>query len=222
MEFTEFLSELVSIGNLPITILMGLVVCYWLMVIVGVFGMDAFDIDLGLDADFEIDLDVDPGFDADGSGLFGGLLAFMHLGDVPSMIVGSLFVVFLWTCTVASNFGFNTQHNVLVSLAFVIPNILISLLATKAILWPFFNLFKGEEIKVETRENMIGLQGVVKTTEITDSFGQLEIQIDGPAIVINARTFSAERLAKGDCAKIVAYNSANDTFTVSLSKWEKD
>ena len=220
MEFTEFLEELVSVVNLPVTILMGMVVLYWLMVILGVLGMDAIDFDLGMDAD--LDLDVDPGLDADAGDLFGGALAFMHLGEVPVMIVGSLVVFFMWLLTVGSNMSINADQNIWLSVGLVIPNIIISLLLSKAIIWPFLTMFKSDQTQVETRENMIGLKGIVKTSEVTEKFGQVEIEIDGPAIVINARTLSGEQLAKGDCAKIVAYNSANDTFTVSLSKWEKE
>ncbi len=220
MEFTEFLRELVTIANLPITILMILVVLYWLMVILGVLGMDAIDLDLGMDAD--VDLDLDPGLDADAGGIFGEALAFMHLGEVPVMIVGSMVVFFMWLLTVASNLVLNAEHSVWVSVAFVVPNVIISFLVSKAIIWPFLHIFKNDESLVQTRENMIGETGVVKTSQVTEKFGQVEIQIDGPAIVINARTRAGEQLAKGDCAKIIAYNSANDTFTVCLSKWEKE
>ncbi len=219
MEFTEFLNELISLANMPVTILMGMVVLYWLMVILGVLGMDAIDLDLDLDADLGIDGDF--GIDGDAGGVFGEALAFMHLGDVPVMIVGSLVIFFMWLLTVASNFLVNTDHSVWLSVGLIIPNIVISLMVSKALIWPFLHMFKSDPSQVDTRENMIGVSGIVKTTEITETFGQVEIQIDGPAIVINARTIPGERLAKGDCAKIVAYNSANDTFTVSLSKWEK-
>ena len=216
MEFTEFYQEIISTVNLPFTILMGLVLLYWLLVIVGVLGMEAFDFDLDIDAD----MDLDAGLEAGPGGAFGEALAFMHLGEVPIMIVGSILIFFMWICSVLSNYYVNTEHNVLFSFLFLIPNIGISLLMTKAIIWPFMLGNRDQEELVKTREDMIGVRGVVKTSEITESFGQVEIENDGPAIVINARSRKGERLVKGDCAKIEAYNSANDTFTVSLSKWE--
>lgn len=214
----EFFHEAISIANLPITILMGVVLLYWLMVILGVLGMDAIDLDFGADAD----LDIDPGLDADAGGVFGEALAFLHIGEIPVMIIGSIVVFFMWTLSLISNYYLNSGDSILLAVAFLIPNVLISVLVTKGMVWPFLHVFKNDQTLVDTRENMIGGKGVVKTSEVTENFGQVEIKIDGPPIVINARTRSGERLVKGDCAKIIAYNSANDTFTVSLSKWEKE
>lgn len=217
MEFAEFFKELVTLVNLPVTIMMGLVILYWLMVILGVLGMDAIDFDLGVDAD--LDLDLDPGLDAEHVGAFGESLTFLHLGEVPAMIVGSILVFFMWILTVLSNHYLNTGDSLLLGLVFALPNVIISVVVTKGFLWPFLNVFKNDQTMTETRENMIGVTGVVMTSEVTEKFGQIEIQIDGPPIVINVRTDNGEKLAKGDNAKIVAFNSANDTFTVRLSKW---
>ena len=216
MEFTEFFKELITLANLPVTIMMGMVVLYWLMVILGVLGMDAIDLDLGMDAD----LDFDPGLDASPDGMFSEALTFMHMGEVPAMIVGSIVVFFMWILTVLSNHYINSEQNLLFAFLFIVPNLLISLIATKALIWPFVNIFKSDQTMVETRENMIGLTGAVMTSVVNDKFGQIEIQIDGPPVVINARTQTGEELAKGDNAKIDAYNPVNDTFTVSLAKWE--
>lgn len=220
MEFAEFFKELITLVNLPVTIMMGMVVLYWSMVILGVLGMDAIDFDLGVDAD--LDLDLDPGIDAEPASAFSEVLGFLHLGEVPAMIVGSLLVFLMWILTVLSNHYLNSEQSLILGLLFALPNLFISVMVTKAFLWPFLNVFKTDQTTVETRENMIGVKGVVMTSEVTGTFGQLEIQIDGPPVVINARTNDGEKLAKGDYAKIVAYNLANDTFTVTLSKWGKE
>jgi hypothetical protein len=68
---------------------------------------------------------------------------------------------------------------------------------------------------------MIGRIGMVKTSEITNAFGQIEVTHDGPPVVLNARTNPKERLVQGDAAKIISYNATNDTYLVQLSKWEK-
>ena len=72
----EFLQECILPVNLPLTILMGLVLSYWLMVIVGVLGLDVIDLDLDLDAD--VDLDLDTGVDAEvDGGLFGDAMRYI-------------------------------------------------------------------------------------------------------------------------------------------------
>ena len=59
----EFFYECVNYVNLPATTLMIMVLLYWLMVMIGVFGMDSFDFDLDVNPD--VGLDVDLGLDAD-------------------------------------------------------------------------------------------------------------------------------------------------------------
>ncbi len=217
----EFLQECVMPVNLPMTVLLGLVLAYWLLIIVGVLGMDAFDLDLDLNAD--VDLDVDAGVDTDVHGsLFAGALKFLHLGDVPVMIVVSIFVFAMWFFTVVSNHYLNADARWGISVLWMVPNLIVSLLLTKVILLPLVSVFKHVETPPVNFENMIGLKGVVKTSQVTEKFGQVEIRIDGPPLVINARTTGKRNLAKGDLAKIVAYNKGSDTFTVELSKWEKE
>jgi len=216
---TEFLKECFLTANLPATALLLLVLGYWLMVIVGVLGMDAFDLDLDLEGDF----DVDGGLDGDvHGGPLSVFLEFMYLGEVPVVIVGSFFVLFMWIVTMMSNHYLNSAFSFWVMLMWIVPNIIISLLLTKFAISPFSKMFKNYDKLVDTREYMIGQIGMVKTSEVTDKFGQLEIAQDGPPLVINARTRPGIKLGNGDAARILSYNSNDDTYLVELSKWEKN
>ena len=212
----EFLQELVSSVNLPITVLLGLTLCYWMLVILGVLGAEAIDFDFGLDAD------IDVGMDADADGLFGDALHFMHMGDTPVMIIGTVFVFFLWICTVVSNHYLNSDCSYWLSAIYLVPNLIVSLLLTKLVIMPLVAMSKHDYKAEFKREEMIGMAGVVKTTEVNETFGQIEIFSDGPPIVVNARTSGGPHLSKGDRAKIVSYDSNKQTFTVELSKWEKE
>ena len=213
----DFFQECIAPVNLPVTILLGLVVAYWLMVIVGVLGMDA--IDLELDADFDLDGGIDANVDA--GSIVGDFFRFMHMGDVPIMIVISFFAISMWVVTLISNHFFNPSFSWLVTGFWILPNLLVSLLATKIIVMPFATLFHHEHDMQLERQEMIGKIGIVKTTELTETFGQIEVLHDGPPIVVNARTQPHTTLAQGDTAKIISHDSENDTYMVQLSKWEK-
>ena len=218
---SEFLKECFMTVNLPVTVMLLTVLGYWLMVIVGVLGLDALDLDFGADADVDVDLDADVDADIDG-GWFGSAVEFLYLGDVPVVIVGSFFVVFMWISTLLSNHYLNEQHSILVMAIWLIPNVIVSLLLTRAAIMPFATMFKNYDKTDFTRENMVGKIGIVKTSEVTSEFGQIEIQQAGPPMVINVRTQPGTRLRQGDAAKIVSFNDMNDTFLVELSKWEKE
>ena len=61
----ELLQACVSLANLPYTILLGLVLLYWVSVIVGVFDLDSGTPDMDADADLDMDADADVDMDAD-------------------------------------------------------------------------------------------------------------------------------------------------------------
>jgi len=214
----EFFNECILPVNLPVTILLGLVLAYWLMVIVGVFGMDMIDFDL--DGDFGLEGGIEA--DVDAGSLVGDFFRFMHMGDVPVMIVVSFFVVSMWIVTIITNHYFNTDFSWLITGFLIIPNLIVSLLATKLVVMPFATMFRHENDIELDRQEMIGRVGLVTTSEITDVFGQIEVAHDGPPVALNARTTPGQPLAQGDAAKIISYNAANDTYLVQLSKWEKE
>ena len=214
----EFINECIQPVNLPVTILLGLVLMYWLMVIIGVFGMDVIDLDL--DGDFDIEGGIDTNVDT--GSVLGDFFRFMHMGDVPVMIVVSFFVVSMWIVTIITNHYFNTDFSWLITGFLIVPNLIVSLVATKIVVMPFATMFQHENDIELDRQDMIGRIGVVKTSEITHLFGHIEVAHDGPPVVLNARTGPDENLAQGDAAKIISYNAANDTYLVQLSKWEKE
>ena len=247
----EFFHECVNYVNLPATTLMIMVLLYWLMVMIGVFGMDAFDFDLdvnpdvGLDVDIGIDADI--GVDADfgvdahtgvdaapATSLAGGssttgndgflrsVFEFFYLGEVPIVIIATFLVLFFWIATFVTNHLFNMDQQFLTSMLWLTPNIVISLALTRFTMIPFAIVFKKPPPENTTREEMYGLIGRVTTSEVTENFGQMEItQNNEPEMTINIRTMPGEKLGKGDAAKIISFDNSNGTFLVELTKWEK-
>ena len=69
---------------------------------------------------------------------------------------------------------------------------------------------------------MYGVIGQITTSEVTDTFGQMEINSENePEMRVNVRTNPGETLSRGDAAKIISFNNSNGTFLVELTKWEK-
>ncbi|HMP78536.1 MAG TPA: DUF1449 family protein [Pirellulaceae bacterium] len=195
--------EMLQPINLVPTILLLLAAAYWVLVFIGVVADDWFDID----------------FDgAEGSTPWMGAFKFLHFGDVPAMIVVSLFIVFFWASTIISNHYFNPTLSVWVVAFLLIPNIVVSILVTKGLLFPTVKLFaKLSPPQSHDKANFVGRLAVVNTSEISEEFGQIAIQHDGPPIVFNARCFGS-RPRKGDVVEIVEYQPVTDTFVVRLSK----
>ena len=130
---TEFLNEIVNYVNLPVTLLLCMILLYWLMIMLGVFGFDSFDFDFDADADVALDAD---GFGVDTStgtpeaastsfggsttsgneGVFRAVFEYFYLGEVPIVIIGSFFIFYLWILTVITNHFFNTDQQLITAL----------------------------------------------------------------------------------------------------------
>lgn len=249
----EFLQETVNYVNFPVTVLLIGMLLYWLMVIVGVVGMDGIDfgldfdadVDIGLDVDPGIDVDVDPGIDVDAD-LVGGsidgapqtslgsgssttgsdsalrtLFEYFYLGEIPIVIVASFFVFYLWMATIVTNHYTNPNQSFLIAAAWLLPNIFVSLVLLRYSMMPVAILFRKPPPENKTRDELLGLTGRVTTSEVTESFGQIEIKRgDEPEIVLNVRARPGKSLVKNDLARVMAYNNEDGTFIVEYTKLE--
>ena len=224
----DFIYETVNYVNLPVTLMLLAMLAYWLMVMIGAAGMD-MDIDLDMDPGVDMDLDAD----ATGSSLGGGssttgsdgflrtVFEFFYLGEIPIVIILSFAMMFFWILTITTNHYTNPNQYAWIAFAWIIPNLIVSLILMRITMIPFAILFRKPPPEDRSRDVMIGLIGRVTTSEVTDRFGQLEIRPPNePEILLNVRTPSGTTLAKNDVAKIISFNSIDGTFGVELSKWE--
>jgi len=180
----ELIQESITSYNLPLTVLLGLVLLYWLTAALGVVD---FDTSMDLDLDLDLDGDADTNGDASSLSVFGGFLKFMNADRVPVMIVVSLLVVFLWMVALALNFYFNEPRSYGLAMAYLIPNFIGSTVATKIATIPLRSMFEKVGMQGETHEPVVGRTGVVKSATISDSYGQVEIPTGSSPLLVNAR-----------------------------------
>ena len=219
----EFFENCVSPAMLAPTVLLGLCLLYWILVIVGVLGMEAFDFDVDPAVDVDPSIDVDGGVDVDAGGHGGFVvesLKFFHLGDVPLMIVLSIFALSFWGANYAANQYFNPEWRGWFSVLWFGPSLLVGLVITKLILMPSARIFAFKDNAAIDRERLIGQKAIVTTSEVSESFGQASIQQDGPPIVLNVRVEKGDSFQQSDVVKIINYNKESDTFLVKSADFE--
>jgi hypothetical protein len=196
----EVFQEAVSPVNLPLTIVLGALIGYWLLVMVGMF-------DLGGDSPEMLD----------GQEVFGGwfssLANFLNVGEVPSMLVATLLVMSLWTISMVMNHYLNDGSLALAALL-LIPNLAVSLYITHLVTKPFRALFRKLNHQGEEHLPLIGRTCVIATSEVNDHFGQAIIETKGAPLLIHARTADGSVLRKGDTALIINKDLEKHTFTV--------
>ena len=222
----DFFYEVLRPVNLPFTALMAVVTLYWLLVLLGALDFDSepsldlhsHDVDInGAAGAHDIDHAGAGGHDL---GAFKSLLQFLNFGNVPSMIIVSVMVVCMWTVSLLSNRYFNSSTifdhgSALIALGLLVPNLIITALVTKAVTAPLKKLFAALNKEYEEHKPVVGRTCTILTSEVTDKFGQAQIDTNGAPLVINVRTYGEAAFAKGESALIIKEDKEHNLFTVA-------
>lgn len=202
--------------QLLLSLLLALVVCYWLLVLMG-----ALDFEADLPEDISLDGDAPSGADTShGHGLStgGAWLAtgrFLGFSQVPLVVWLSFLVLFLWFGSLMLNEWYNQTGSVQRAALLLLPNLLGSLIVTKLVTLPVAKLFKAMGDADSEAEEVIGRIGVVVSTEADASYGQLEITTANVPLLINVRTQpDAAPLKRGTPAKVIAAGPDNVFYLI--------
>lgn len=215
---TDLLKESLTIYTLPVTILLVLCLLYWVMVMLG--ALDTDSIDLGMDAPGDLshgagDLhghgDVAGGDASHGNG--GGLehhthwlsntLRYFNLVEVPIMVLVSIGALFTWLIQVNLNYWLNDHDASLMGFGFLALSMIASAFVTKVVTTPLIPLFRQLNQGMKAIE-LIGEEAIVKSGQINESYGQIEVSKDGAPLILNARVAEGgEPHFKGE--KVIIY-----------------
>lgn len=212
----ELYQEATAPHNLPLTLLLGAVVLYWLLVLAGILDFDLDILEIG-----DVAADVGDAADAHHGHLGGLWLSFgraLGFAKVPILIWGSFFSLFLWAGNVALNFYYNGspgERSMSTAALLFVPGVLGSLVVTKIITLPLGRLFTAMAESAAENVQVIGQTGVVVTAEATDQFGQLQIGNEGAPVLLNVRlTPGVASLKKGAPAKIITVSPDGKFYVI--------
>lgn len=217
----ELWNAALSAVNLPYTFLLGLVLLYWISVILGALDLSALDFDVDADVDVDMDVDLDMDVDADvdsdldaGGGWFATALNFFNFGKVPFMIIMTVVIVSSWAMAVVSNHYWG-NYDWLFALAMVGPILFVSLLLAKFLTAPLVPLF--EQINKASKPiDYVGLNCRLLLPADHEKFGQAEVTIDGDSLLIHVKTAQPGlRLQTGDRAVVIGKTPDKQFYLVS-------
>ena len=219
----EFIYEALRPVNLPFTVMMAVVTFYWILVGLGALDFHsepALDMgDVGHDVHVDGHADVHHGgevsHDVHDVGAVKSVLQFLHFGDMPSMIIISVMALSFWTCSMLGNHYFNSDGSFLRTIVLFLPNLVITGFVTKVATLPLKKLFKELNRDVEEYRPVVGRTCTILTSEVTDRFGQAQVDTSGAPIVINVRTYGETTFSKGESALIIKEDKENNVFTVA-------
>jgi hypothetical protein len=213
----DALSSFFNAVNLPATMLLILVLFYWSLVIFGMLDLGVFDFDWNFEPTAPTDGVPDISSATVGvGGAFKALLGFFYLGRVPTMFLVSVFALIFWTATVSTNLYLNPNAEMSRGLWLWAPIMAGSLILSKVFFWPFLAFFdEMTKNHGELENTLVGKMATVSTSEVTETFGQITIEQQGPPIVLNARAAAMDRFAKGEVVQILSHDSQSNTYLIA-------
>jgi hypothetical protein len=195
---SEFLSAILAFPTVLFTIPLGVVLLYWLLVLLGALDLELFDV-LG-DADGDVDGDGDT-----------GVLDVLGLGGVPATFALSLLVFLSWIlCFVASQAlgvegGLAGAATAALSFGAALP--LAGLVVRP--LRRFFQMDRAVE-----NPSLVGKVCTVTTLRVDERYGQAEIPDGGAGLLVQVRSARRDNgLRRGDQA--IVYEYRDEVFWVS-------
>lgn len=219
---SELISEAFRLVNFPFTVLLGVMIGYWLLVAFG-----ALDSDFGSDVGGNHDLDMEHHIEGhhaghhEGGSWWTSSLKFINLGDVPFLVVMTFLTLSMWTFSLISNRYWNPDGSALLAMAFLFVNLAVSVVVTRYITMPLKPIFRALNKQVSKPIVLVGKHCKITTTEATGAFGQAEITTDGSALLINVRVLNDEVLQRGDVAVIVREDADARIFFVTANPLPK-
>jgi hypothetical protein len=210
----ELFQEALSLHNLPLTAMLGMVVFYWLLVMVGALDFDLDFFDGGADAP---DLSVH----SSGGTLGGAMLTagrVFGFTQVPIAVWGSFFALFLWVFGLILNYRFNGEpgnRDLATAALLLVPNGLVSLVLTKIVTLPVAKFFGAMANADSESQTIQGQTGIVMTTVLDDQYGQVQVDHSGAPALVNARLHPGQQpLQKGDRVRVLESSPEGSIYYV--------
>jgi hypothetical protein len=211
------------------TVLLGVVLVYWLLVIAGAAQLDA----LGEGA---ADGAIDGALEGHGDGLadapghagpagaehqvegtLSGLLAALRLRAAPATVVLSSIIVFSWVLSMAGMLAVEAlvprELAVPVRASLLVLAPLLALLPTSLAMRPLAPLFTVA--RAAAHADFVGKVCTVRTGTVTERFGEAQVEDGGAGVVVRVRVATGESLSRGEQAVIVGYDEQRQEFTVA-------
>jgi len=233
----EVLRLALSFPGVVYTVLLGVVLVYWLFVVIGAINLGDGSADGHFDGIGDHGADVGDvghhGADvADGGGDGGdvgdgdgdasegspvaALIHALHLRSVPATVIFSLIITFSWlVCTVAMQLVSRAAPSgslSLLSWAVLAGSPILALPLTSFSARPLVKVFAHRS--ATSHSDLIGKTCVVRTGTVTSTFGEASLEDGGAGLVLRVRVDRELPVKRGDQMLIVEWDRERESFLV--------
>jgi hypothetical protein len=207
----QFLAIALSMPTVVFSVLLILMLIYWLSVIVGALEIDLFG--AHGPGDGVADGLAHAGH---GHGLFSALAGWLNLRRAPVTVVSSALVIYGW---IFSYFGmlwlprwFGGVSGLVWSVSVSVGACVVSLLLTSLTIRPLGPMFEVHTRRAQ--ETMVGKEVVVKTLTVGASHGQASFDDGGAGLLLKVRCLRENGLTRGARALVIDYNEREHVYLV--------
>lgn len=229
----NFLTLIFSEVNIILTILLMILVAYWILT--SVSGID-FDYDFDVDIDVDADMDMDA-MDA-GSMDFEDIssaevdrthvvnkrrkplkwwqvfLIYFNFVGLPFMFTFTVWIFFWWLITLTATSITGSYNNAFGFLLFFIA-IIPAFIVTKVATTPFKSFFKNLNKDGDKAVDFLGRNALLLSTISGNKMGNAEVMADGSAMSIYVKSLDGSELKYHDSVLIIKQSENKEYFFVS-------
>ena len=203
----SFINAVVAYPTAIYTALLGAVLFYWVLALIGLVDFESSGIDLDLHADSSVN---------DLGSLAGFMIAF-GLEGVPFSIVVSLLVLSSWTLSCLAGMWLlplvpTTLLQMLAGTAVLLASGAIALPITARLLRPTKRLFVTHN--AVSNAGLVGMACVVTTASVDEQFGYAEVKRRGAGLNVRVWARTPNSLSKGSNARIAEYDAAGERYLI--------
>jgi hypothetical protein len=211
----DFLVTTLSYPTVIFTVLLGVAIVYWTLVIVGAMGIDVLDLDF--EADGAAEGASEGAAEGAADGALHGLLHALRLREAPMTLVLSLVFVWAWFLSHVGSLLFAPMVSFLPS---SVTGTLVGVVAlvaalpmTSLCLAPFRKLFEPQ--RQITRQDLVGKIVRVSTGRVDGAFGTATADDGGAGLIVQVRCDADNDLGRGDKALVLEWDAEREAYEVT-------
>lgn len=215
----EVLATTLAFPTVLLTVPLGVVLLYWLLVVAGAFELPSHGAHDGIDlGGADGGLHGDAGHDGIGDGAEGlaALLTALHLRSAPITVVLSVLVLVAWLLCAASvplvAQATGGHPGWLIGLGVLLAALLVALPLTSLLVRPLGGLFVVHQAR--RHEDLLGRECTVETGRADNKFGQARLEDGGAGLLLQIRCDGPGVLKRGDRALLLYWDEARQAYAV--------
>lgn len=200
---------------LPATLLLAGVMLYWLISLFGITADDAASDHVGSsDNEASISEASNNGQSHLAAEIASATLRFLNAKGVPFMVVMSILITYLWGSLVFGSMNLPPSLPML-SVILSVGSLVVAIILTSITAIPLKPWYAKLKFEDEPLIPIVGRVGTVRSNEITNQFGQVEVQDKHGPMFINARLAEGqENLTKNSEVIIISLDQEKLVYTV--------